>query len=205
MMDSISSLFSVPVLLTKILVILIVIALLAKFSLGVRYIPHDRVGILEKLWSSRGSLAHGRILATLGEAGFQADVLRGGVHVGFPTWMYRVHTVPLVTIAEGRIGYVYARDGEPLGPSQTLGAIVSCNAFQDATGFLASGGQRGRQRLILREGVYAINTALFVVITETCVHAGPVDRRERERCGTWQQELAAVKISRPRIPGAAWC
>ena len=31
---------------------------------------------------------------------------------------------PLVTIPQGKIGYVYARDGKPLPPSQTLGSVV---------------------------------------------------------------------------------
>ncbi len=128
--------------------ILVVLAIV-----GVRYIPHRRVGILEKLWSPSGSLTQGRILALKGEAGYQARVLRGGLYIGYPFWMYRVHEEPLVTIAEGRIGYVYARDGLPLGQSQTLGAVADCNGFQDPVAFLTSGGQRGRQRAVLREGV----------------------------------------------------
>src|SRR6185369_8773376 len=134
-------------------------------------------------------LGHGRIIAMNGEAGYQARVLRGGLHFGYPCWMYRVHMVPLVTIAEGRIGYLYARDGEPPGPAQTLGRVVDSHGYQDARAFLENGGQRGRQRAILREGVYAINTALFVVITEQGIHAGPVGRQEREQCASWQQEL----------------
>ena len=51
-------------------------------ALGIRYIPNNRVGIVEKLWSPRGSVPEGRIIALDGEAGFQADVLRGGVHFG---------------------------------------------------------------------------------------------------------------------------
>ena len=43
---------------------------------GVRYIPHDKVGIVEKLWSPKGSLTGGRIIALEGEAGFQAELLR---------------------------------------------------------------------------------------------------------------------------------
>ena len=95
-------------------------------------------------------------------------------------WQYRIHRVPLVTVPQGKIGYVYARDGEPLAPSQTLGCVVACNNFQDARGFLvgeqvspdqeAITGQRGRQRAILREGVYAINLALFYVLTEDTVY-----------------------------------
>jgi uncharacterized membrane protein YqiK len=44
---------------------------------GVRYIPHNKVGIVEKYWSPKGSLTEGRIVALQGEAGFQAELLRG--------------------------------------------------------------------------------------------------------------------------------
>src|SRR3954471_4313369 len=127
---------------------------------GMRYIPNNRVGIVEKLWSPKGSVTEGRIMALGGEAGFQADLLRGGVHFGLWGWQYRIHKVNLVTVPQGKIGYVYARDGEPLSPSQTLGRVADCNNFQDARAFLigdtATGpgedalplGQRGRQRAI---------------------------------------------------------
>ena len=88
--------------------------------------------------------------------------------------------MPLVAIPQGKIGYVYARDGEALLPSQTLAQVIACNNFQDARGFLGGEstgpdrepvlGQRGRQRAILREGVYAINVALFTVVTEDTVY-----------------------------------
>ena len=170
--------------------------------IGVRYIPHRYVGIIEKLWSVQGSLAEGRILALNKEAGFQARVLRGGLHVGYPFWMFSIHRSPLVTISEGRIGYVYARDGFPLESTQTLGSIVECNGFQDAVAFLQNGGQRGRQRAILREGVYAINTALFVVISETSVLTGPTSKLERAQCDTWQRELLQADGFSPVIVGA---
>src|SRR6476661_8686238 len=112
--------------------------------LGVRMIPNDRVGIVEKIWSGKGSVGQGRIIALSGQAGFEATLLRGGMH--FFKWpiQYRVHKVPLVTIPQGKIGYVYARDGEPLQPSQTLGRVVNSDNFQDAEAFLARKGQRGR-------------------------------------------------------------
>ena len=103
---------------------------------GLRYIANNRVGIVEKLWSIKGSVPEGGIIALNGEAGFQAEVLRGGLHFGLWRWQYRIHKVPLVTVPQGKIGYVYARDGEPLAPSQTLGRVVPCNNFQDARGFL---------------------------------------------------------------------
>src|SRR4029453_16930654 len=128
---------------------------------------------VENFWSQKGSLTDGRIVALEGEAGFQAELLRGGLHAGFFPWQYRIHKEPLVLISESKVGYVYARDGSPLPPSQTLGRIVDCNYFQDARAFLEHEGQRGRQRAILREGVFAINLALFVVITEDKVFSGP--------------------------------
>jgi uncharacterized membrane protein YqiK len=197
-MSGILVLFSIGIVVAQVLFVIAIILAIV----GVRYIPHRRVGILEKLWSERGSLAQGRIIALAGEAGYQAKVLRGGLYIGYPFWMFRVHTVPLVTIAEGRIGYVYARDGQPLGPAQTLGAVAECNGFQDPAAFLHNGGQRGRQRAILREGVYAINTALFVVITEEGVHAGPVSRLEREQSASWQHELVAVNGFSPVVIGS---
>src|SRR5258708_1512873 len=107
--------------------------------LSVRYIPHNAVGVVEKLWSLSGSVPEGRILALDGEAGFQVELIRGGLHFGVWRFQYRLHKVPLVTIRQGRIGYVYARDGESLPPSQTLGRIVACNNFQDARAFLGNG------------------------------------------------------------------
>lgn len=157
--------------------------------LGVRYIPQNRVGIIEKYWSLAGSLKEGKIIALDGEAGFQADLLRGGLHFWLFPWQFAVHRVPLVMVAESKIGYVYARDGEPLPPTQTLGKVVDCNRFQDARRFLRTGGQRGRQRAILREGVYAINLAAFVVITEDAVLSGPLRDDDGRQYSLWQQQL----------------
>ena len=59
----------------------IVVALFViPWLIGIRYIPHNKVGIVEKFWSHRGSLTEGRIVALNGEAGFQAELLRGGLH-----------------------------------------------------------------------------------------------------------------------------
>jgi uncharacterized membrane protein YqiK len=96
----------------------VVAVLLLRRSNMLRYIPNNRVGIVEKLWSVKGSVKQG-FIALGGEAGFQPEVLRGGWHLMFP-FQYRVHVMPLVTIAQGHIGYVFARDGQPLPPTQTL-------------------------------------------------------------------------------------
>jgi uncharacterized membrane protein YqiK len=182
--------------------------------LGLRTIANNRVGIVEKLWSLRGSVPEGRIIALDGEAGFQADLLRGGIHLGYWRWQYRIHRMPLVTVPQGKIGYVYARDGESLFPSQTLGRVVTCNNFQDARTFLVgetSGpevepviGQRGRQRAILREGVYAINLALFVVLSEDMVYRlglGLSGSQDAKTLANWQDELNDVGGFHPVVIG----
>ncbi|MFL6519882.1 MAG: SPFH domain-containing protein [Chthoniobacterales bacterium] len=169
--------------------------------LGIVYIPHTQVGVIEKIWSGKGSLREGQIIARNGEAGYQARFLRGGIHFGLYPWQYRIHKEPLVVVGEGKMAYVYARDGVPLEPIQTLGRTVDSNHFQDAVRFLEAQGQRGRQRGILREGVYAINLALFVVITEDRVFSGPV-KESADRYESWKAQLAGLRAFDPVVIGA---
>jgi uncharacterized membrane protein YqiK len=164
-------------------------AVLFAATCAVRHIPNNRVGIIEKLWSPSGSLIEGQLIATDGKAGYQARMLRGGVHVGYWRWQYKIHKLPLVTVKQGCIGYVFARDGAPLESGQTLGQVVDCNNFQDAEQFLHNGGQKGRQRQILREGVYAINLAQFNVITQDGVyHLG----QHHDTLAGWQNSLEQI-------------
>jgi len=154
----------------------VVVFVVLVVALGIRIIPNNRIGIVEKRWSERGSVKRG-LIALAGEAGFQPGVLRGGIHYLNP-FQYRVHRVPLVTIPQGKIGYIFARDGQPLGATQTLASNAVADDFQDTAAFLKDGGQRGPQRTILREGTYAINLAQFVVITETQLHYLPLSGDE---------------------------
>jgi uncharacterized membrane protein YqiK len=169
--------------------------------LGWRYIPHNKVGVIEKMWSLRGSLRGGSLIALRGEAGFQAHILRGGVHFFYFPWQYSIHKVPLVVVSEGKIAYVYARDGSPLPPTQTLGRTVACNHFQDAEAFLTHEGQRGRQRAFLREGLFAINLGLFVVITEEGVCAGPIKDADHSKYTDWHRQLQTVGGFDPVVIG----
>lgn len=167
--------------------------------LCVRFIPNDKVGIVEKLWAGSGSLTDGELVSLHGEAGFQPGLLRGGVHLGYWRWQYAVHKRRLITIKQGKIGYVFSRAGQPLDASQTLGRIVNCNNFQDARKFLNEGGQKGRQRAILREGVYAVNVAVFSVITEDSVFALEYDKNLHQ----WQSELASKRAFDPVVIGSS--
>ena len=85
---------------TTFLLFLSLIALLILLSKTFRYIPNNRVGIVEKLISGKGSVKTG-FIAMNGEAGFQPQILRGGWHLLTP-FQYRIHKMPLVTIPQGK-------------------------------------------------------------------------------------------------------
>ena len=148
---------------------LVLLIILVIASNCIVYIPNEKIGIVEKNWSGRGSV-QGGFIALNGEAGFQPAVLRGGFHLFFP-FQYRVHRHDLVTIQQGTLAYVFARDGLPMAPSQNLACNKAANDFTDVRSFLENGGQKGLQRKIMREGTYAINLAQFVVLTEDRVYA----------------------------------
>jgi uncharacterized membrane protein YqiK len=156
-------------------VVLVVVTFLY-VSGSVRYVGNNQVAIVEKLWSGSGSISGG-LIALHDEAGFQPEVLRGGFHFFFP-FQYRVHRQPLVTIPQGQIGYVFARDGLPLSPTQTLASNLTARDFLDARGFLLANGQKGPQRSILREGTYAINLAQFVIITRERIYGLKLDGQD---------------------------
>jgi uncharacterized membrane protein YqiK len=155
-----------------------------------RYIPNNQVGIVEKLWSTTGSINSG-FIALNGEAGFEPEILRGGIHVFFP-FMYRIHKSDLVTVGQGKIAYVFARDGASLAASQVLAAnnTPETSDFEDARQFLTGGGQKGPQRKVLREGTYAINTTQFVVITDERDYGHALSKLEQSVLDSMRQIIA---------------
>ncbi|WP_448953224.1 SPFH domain-containing protein [Labrys neptuniae] len=166
-----------PIFYAKIAVAVVALLIFVRVSGMVRYIPNDRLGVLEKLWSLRGSI-DGGFIALRGEAGYQPKVLRGGFHFFFP-FQYRIHRVALVTIPQSEIGYVFARDGVSLASTQTLATNETADDFQNTRHFLENGGQKGPQRKILREGTYAINLAQFVVLTLDRTYAVQLSASEK--------------------------
>ena len=132
---------------------------------GFVFIPNDSYGVVERKWTVRGGKPGGKIgFVTLGaEAGYLPEVIQGGWHRFIP-FKYRVHRQKLITVRG--IGYLFARTGTRLPNGQALAAWPDGVDPCDARAFLLQGGQEGPQRLILRAATYAINTALFVVLTE---------------------------------------
>ncbi|AMP05188.1 SPFH domain-containing protein [Collimonas pratensis] len=177
MLNLISSLGWFPTVLIIVVAAAILLAIFLSVSGIIRYIPNDRIGVVEKLWSSSGSVKAG-LLALHGEAGLQPDLRRGGFHF-FAPFQFRVHIHPMVSVTQGRIGYVFARDGIDLPAGQTLADNAKVEDFRDVRSFLEGGGQKGPQRKILREGTHIINPALFVVMTEEATYSLSLDAQEK--------------------------
>ena len=91
-----------------------ILALLA----GVHYIPNNRIGIVENLWSLRGSVSEGRLMAFGGRAGYQTAVLRDALHFLLWIWLYRIHRVPL-TVPERGEDVMLSRTLTWQGPATT--------------------------------------------------------------------------------------
>jgi uncharacterized membrane protein YqiK len=149
-----------------IVICLILYKYILRFLFGMIIVPQDRIGLVTKkfvLVGSNRSLPDGRIIATKGEAGFQAKTLAPGLYFGMWFWQYIVTMQQFTIIPEGKIGLVMAKDGAEIPTGNILGQKVESDNFQDANAFLNNGGQRGRQTSYITSGSYRINTLLFQI------------------------------------------
>lgn len=131
---------------------------------GMVIVPENRIGLVTKkfvLVGSNKELPDGRIIATKGEAGFQAKTLAPGLYWGMWPWQYGVDMTPFTIIPEGKIGLVLSKDGTGIPTGRILARYVDSDNFQDAQKFLDNGGQRGRQTAYITAGSYRINSYLF--------------------------------------------
>jgi len=133
---------------------------------GVIIVPDDSLGTVTKkfvIFGANSNLPDGQIVALEGEAGFQADTLSPGLHMGLWPWQYTIELIKFTVIPQGNIGVVQACDGKPLPSGRVIARDVDCNFFQDARAFLKSGGERGPQMKVIPPGTYRINPLLFTV------------------------------------------
>ncbi|UAY52158.1 SPFH domain-containing protein [Ferruginibacter albus] len=135
---------------------------------GMVIVPEDRIGLVTKKFALVGankSLPDGRIIATKGEAGFQAKALAPGLYWGYWPWQYGVDMQAFTVIPEGKVGLILSNDGAELPTGNILARKVPSDNFQDAEAFLNNGGQKGRQTHLLTPGTYRINTYAFTITT----------------------------------------
>lgn len=133
---------------------------------GVIIVPDDSIGTVTKkfvIFGSNRNLPDGQIVALNGEAGYQADALPPGLHLGLWPWQYAIDVVKFTMIPQGKIGVVQACDGKPLPSGRIIACDVECSFFQDARAFLLGSGERGPQMKVIPPGTYRINPLLFTV------------------------------------------
>jgi uncharacterized membrane protein YqiK len=145
---------------------LVLYKFILRFLFGMVIVPEDRIGLVTKkfvLFGENKELPDGRIIATRGEAGFQAKSLAPGLYFGMWVWQYDVTMEQFTIIPEGKIGLVMAKDGAEIPTGNILAQRADCDNFQDAEKFLNNGGQKGRQTVYITAGSYRINTLLFQI------------------------------------------
>jgi uncharacterized membrane protein YqiK len=115
----------------------------------------------------------GRVVATEGEVGIQADVLKPGLHL--IKWPFEkvVRKVPLIEVGSDELGIIEAVDGDPMPPGGIFALDRAQNAhnnFQDPIAFIKRGGVKGIQLRTLPPGLWPIHPYLFrVSIAKTTI------------------------------------
>ena len=143
---------------------LILYKFILRVFFGMVIVPENRIGLVTKkfvLFGGNRGLPDGRIIATKGEAGFQAKTLAPGLYWGMWPWQFGVDMAAFTIIPEGKIGLILSKDGAEIPTGRILARKVESDNFQDAQKFLDNGGQRGRQTAFMTAGSYRINTYLF--------------------------------------------
>ena len=98
-----------------------------------------------------------------GQLGPQIEVMLPGRY-RVNTDLFNVEIRPAAVVQANQVGLVTANDGAPLPRGELVADSVEGHSdYQDASAFLASGGQRGPQFDLLKPGTYYINPIMFDV------------------------------------------
>jgi uncharacterized membrane protein YqiK len=158
-----------PTLVIGFVVFIVIVIFLRKIMVNV---GAREIAIKERRYLG-AKMPPGRVVATEGEVGIQADVLKPGLHlIRFP-FEKVVRKVPLIEIGADELGVVEAIDGEPMAPGRIFAPDRAQNAhnnFQDPIAFIKQGGVKGIQLRTLPPGLWPIHPYLFrVSVAKTSV------------------------------------
>src|SRR5205085_2566372 len=161
-MNNIDPMTVVPILFVAIVALIVLIVILRRIFVNVG--PRE-IAIKERRYMGR-RMPPGRVVATEGEVGIQADVLKPGLHLIKYPFERVVRKVPLIEIGADELGIVEAIDGEPMMPGRIFAPDRAQNAhnnFQDPIAFIKQGGVKGIQLRTLPPGLWPIHPYLFRV------------------------------------------
>lgn len=174
-MENIDLIAIAPVLFLAFVLLIVAVVVLRKIFVNV---GAREIAIKERRYVG-AKMPPGRVVATEGEVGIQADVLKPGLHlIKFP-FERVVRKVPLIEIGADELGIIEAVDGEPMPTGRIFAPDRAQNAhnnFQDPIAFIKQGGVKGIQLRTLPPGLWPIHPYLFRVsiATATVIPQGKV-------------------------------
>src|SRR5256714_3035787 len=161
-MNNIDPVLLITVLIIAFVLLIVLLVILRRIFVNV---GAREIAIKERRYLGE-KMPPGRVVATEGEVGIQADVLKPGLHlIKFP-FEKVVRKVPLIEIGADELGIIEAIDGEPMPPGRIFAPDRAQNAhnnFQDPIAFIKRGGVKGIQLRTLRPGLWPIHPYLFRV------------------------------------------
>ena len=168
-MDKIDIVSLLPLLFGALVLFIVLVVILKRILVNV---DAREIAIKERRYFG-AKMPPGRVVATEGEVGIQADVLKPGLHLIKYPFERVVRKVPLIEIGADELGVVEAVDGEPMLPGRIFALDRAQNAhnnFQDPIAFIKQGGVKGIQLRTLPPGLWPIHPYLFrVSVAKTTV------------------------------------
>src|SRR2546423_2481061 len=152
----------IPVAIVVVIALIVLLVILRRILVNV---GAKEIAIKERRYFGR-KMPPGRVVATEGEVGIQADVLKPGLHLIKYPFERVVHKVPLIEVGADEMGVIEAIDGEPMAPGLIFAPDRAQNAhnnFQDPIAFIKQGGVKGIQLRTLPPGLWPIHPYLFRV------------------------------------------
>src|SRR2546426_12810833 len=119
-----------PLLLGALVLLIVLLIILKRILVNV---DAREIAIKERRYFG-AKMPPGRVVATEGEVGIQADVLKPGLHLIKYPFERVVRKVPLIDIRSDELGIIEAVDGAPLPPGRIYAPDRAQNAhnnFQD--------------------------------------------------------------------------
>jgi uncharacterized membrane protein YqiK len=168
-MENFDPVSMLPLFLVALVLLIVLLVVLKRILVNV---DAREIAIKERRYFG-AKMPPGRVVATEGEVGIQADVLKPGLHLIKYPFERVVRKVPLIDIGADEMGVVEAVDGEPMLPGRIFALDRAQNAhnnFQDPIAFIKQGGVKGIQLRTLPPGLWPIHPYLFrVSVAKTTV------------------------------------
>src|SRR5712664_2363393 len=168
-MDNIEFVSLLPYLFVAAFLLVVLLIILSRILVNV---GAREIAIKERRYLG-AKMPPGRVVATEGEVGIQADVLKPGLHLLFWPVEKVYRKVPLIEVAADELGVVEAVDGAPMPPGRNFAPDRAQNAhnnFQDPIAFIKEGGVKGIQLRTLPPGFWPIHPYLFrISVAKTTV------------------------------------